>query len=395
MSANSQQLPRALWAHERGPLRDSPKRYEPETLAQQKGALGREQQQHPFFRSNQEVADQQRFTPNMNRHYRSATVGGDESQPRVVPEAVYRQGSPLARGRANRRRSTLHNILERTRKKQEQQQQSETRPLGENEAASADGSAHDGTISAEPSPALSHTTIAADHEAGAAPVRTVLKAELQFRQPSAPAEVAERPSRSSPLQKRTEQSLRVLSASPKSCRDSIGKFSPKSRGSADRLAALQPAVLKQSAHNPFRVGRTYRVADHSKDSDAEDAQLSDRDTDPSPSSSPLMALFPMPPVQMPPPPLDLPPLPPQLQKQLKQLPRLSPPRKLPPGNVPSLSLGLATEAPLLASPSAKPQSANRRVVSGSMILRSPSKASFADSQPSQNMHIVSNWPARS
>ncbi|KAJ2895310.1 hypothetical protein IWW38_002340, partial [Coemansia aciculifera] len=385
MSANSQQQPNVLWAHGRGPLRDGPKLYEPKTLAQQKSALGPEQQQqqqqqHPFFGSKLDVADQQRFTPNMNRHYRSATVGGDESQPRVVPEAVYRQGSPLARGRANRRRSTLHNILERTRKKQEQLQSGESkRPADDNEATTT---TDDGTSSAEPSPALSHTTIAATHEAGvAAPVRTVLKAELQFR----------RPSTSTPLQKRAEQSLR-MSASPKSSRDSMDKFSPKSRGSADRLAALQPAALRQSAHNPFRVGRTYRVADQSKGSDDEDAQLSDKDTDPSPSTSPLMALFPLPPVQTPPPPLDLPPLPPQLQKQLKQLPRLSPPRKLPPNNVPSLSLGLATEAPLLVSPSAKPQSANRRVVSGSMILRSPSKASFADSQPSQNMHILGPSP---
>ncbi|KAJ2798899.1 hypothetical protein H4S07_005582, partial [Coemansia furcata] len=379
MSANSQQLPRGPWAHERGPLRESSKRYEPEAPAQQ---------QHPFFRP-QEAADQQRFTPNMNRHYRSATVGGDEPLAVVVPEAVYRQGSPLARGRANRRRSTLHNILERTRKKQEQQQQqqqqSETKALDVN-GATTDGGAYGRTISAGPSPALSHTAIAQVHEAGATPARTVLKAELQFRRPSTPAEVAERPGRSSPLQKRTEQSLRVLSASPKGSRDSIDKFSPKSRGSADRLASLQPAALKRSANNPFRIERTYRVVDHSKNSDAEDTQLSDKDADASPSSSPLTALFPLPPIQMPPPPLDLPPLPPQLQKQLKQLPRLSPPRKLPLGNVPSLSLGL-TDAPLIASPSAMPQSANRRVVSGSMIIRSPSKASFADSQPSQNMHI--------
>ncbi|KAJ2698079.1 hypothetical protein H4218_003527 [Coemansia sp. IMI 209128] len=387
MSANSQQLSRGPWAHERGPLREASKRYEPEAPAQQ------QIQQHPFFRPP-EVADQQRFTPNMNRHYRSATVGGDEPLAVVVPEAVYRQGSPLARGRANRRRSTLHNILERTRKKQEQQQQqqqqSETKTLDGNEATTG-GSAYGRTISAGPSPALSHTTIAHAHGASAAPVRTVLKAELQFRQSSTPSEVAERPARPSPLQKRTEQGLRVLSASPKSSRDSMEKFGPKSRGSADRLAALQPAALKRSTNNPFRIERTYRVVDHSKNSDAEDTQLSDKDADTSPTSSPLTALFPLPPVQMPPPPLDLPPLPPQLQKQLKQLPRLSPPRKLPLGNVPSLSLGLG-EAPLVASPSAKPQSANRRVVSGSMILRSPSKASFADSQPSQNMHILGPSP---
>ncbi|KAJ2013103.1 hypothetical protein IWW57_006151, partial [Coemansia sp. S610] len=184
MSANSQQLSRGPWAHERGPLREASKRYEPEAPAQQ------QIQQHPFFRPP-EVADQQRFTPNMNRHYRSATVGGDEPLAVVVPEAVYRQGSPLARGRANRRRSTLHNILERTRKKQEQQQQqqqqSETKTLDGNEATTG-GSAYGRTISAGPSPALSHTTIAHAHGASTAPVRTVLKAELQFRQSSTPSE---------------------------------------------------------------------------------------------------------------------------------------------------------------------------------------------------------------
>ncbi|KAJ2008959.1 hypothetical protein GGI04_000832 [Coemansia thaxteri] len=336
----------------------------------------------------------------MNRHYRSATVGGDGSDEaaasREVPEALFKPGSPLARGRVNRRRSTLHSILERARKKQElRAQQTESKPLDGYSIDAAATAVQGGTISGGPSPALSH--VAPPTEADAAPVRAVLKAELQFRRPSAPAEMpAERARRSSPMQKRAEQSQRLLSASPKGSRDSIDKFGPSSRGSADRLGGLmQPAALKRSAHNPFRVERTYRIADRSRDSDADATQLSDKDIDDvSPTPSPLTAAFPMPPVQMPPPPLDLPPLPPQLQKQLKQLPRLSPPRKLPLANVPSLKLGLP-ETPLLgalASPSGMPQSANRRVVSGSMILRSPSKASFADAQPSQNMHILGPNP---
>ncbi|KAJ1882301.1 hypothetical protein LPJ66_011176, partial [Kickxella alabastrina] len=91
--------------------------------------------------------------------------------------------------------------------------------------------------------------------------------------------------------------------------------------------------------------------------------------------------------------MDLPPLPAKLQQQLKQLPRLSPPRKLILANNPGLQLGLP-EPGLPMSPAVLSQISNRRVISGSSLLRSPSKATFADNLASQNMHVLgSNPPA--
>ncbi|KAJ2393191.1 hypothetical protein H4S02_000365 [Coemansia sp. RSA 2611] len=280
---------------------------------------------------------QQRFSPIMNRQHRSATVGSDDSPPRELPEAVYSQGSPLARTRANRRRSTLHDIMER----------SKTAP-----------EAH----SLPP-------------DSGLVSARAVHQAELHVRTP--PDAKPKHSSRQSLLQKRAEQGFKARAS-----RESMERGSATPSASMDRLAIKRP-----ENHSSFRIERSYRIADRSKDSDHE----TDVASDASPSSSPLSAVFTLPPVQPPPPPKNLPPLPHQLQTQLQQLPRLSPPRKLPLGNKPTLQLGLP-EPGLPMSPGPGSQSSNRRVVSGSSLLRSPSKASFADAQSAQNMHLGANPP---
>ncbi|KAJ1932212.1 hypothetical protein GGF37_007129, partial [Kickxella alabastrina] len=155
------------------------------------------------------------------------------------------------------------------------------------------------------------------------------------------------------------------------------------------LPSMQPLALssKHRGGSPSRVERTYRVADRTRGSDIEDAtKQSEMDEDLSPSPSPMSAVFTIPALQQPPPPMDLPPLPAKLQQQLKQLPRLSPPRKLILANNPGLQLGLP-EPGLPMSPAVLSQISNRRVISGSSLLRSPSKATFADNLASQNMHV--------
>ncbi|KAJ2166057.1 hypothetical protein GGF45_005875, partial [Coemansia sp. RSA 551] len=108
MTSNSQQS-KNLWVHEPGPLRKGAPGY----------GMGLGAQTKPGPSAKPLAFNQQRFSPIMNRQHRSATVGSDDSPPRELPEAVYSQGSPLARTRANRRRSTLHDIVERSKNKAE------------------------------------------------------------------------------------------------------------------------------------------------------------------------------------------------------------------------------------------------------------------------------------
>ncbi|KAJ2606863.1 hypothetical protein H4R99_000036 [Coemansia sp. RSA 1722] len=380
----------------------------------------------------------------MNRQHRSATVGSDEKSPppaRDLPEAVFGYGSPLARGRANRRRSTLHNILERSKKRQEEQQQQEQQQQQQDEekqelrpsthvsafknsngiARSAKGvrrhahqlSITDSLFTADSarqeqlSQPSQHSQQEPDtlaqslpRETAIAPVRTVHKAELQFRrqtpppQPrSSPIAAARQMNRSSPMHRRAEQHLRLKTAS-RGSRESMEKGSA-SRESIDRFSVMQPRTLthKRGDSNPFRIERTYRTNERAKDSDDDDDGHSDKEAD-TPSASPVVPVFSLPAVQTPPAPKDLPPLPAKLQKQLNQLPRLSPPRKLVLANNPNLQLGLP-EPGLPISPAAMSQSSSRRVISGSSLLRSPSKASFTDNPPSQNMHVLGPNPPAS
>ncbi|KAJ2547710.1 hypothetical protein EV175_005108 [Coemansia sp. RSA 1933] len=354
----------------------------------------------------------------MNRQHRSVTVGSDDAPSPELPAIVYGPSSPLARGRSNRRRrSALHDMLERARKRQEQKDKDAARIMSVTAAASAAVSAtsdsstthkakpkarqHPLSIpqSLSPSDAQAHSL---PHESDTATLRTVHKAELQFRRPSedggseeaaprTPLFTMGKSNKRSPLiQRRTEnQALRLLAAS-KGSRESMEKGCATPTDSFERLTGIDPLALskKRSGQFPFRIERTYRVADHSKDNNADDAdKLSDKDESASPSSSPLSAVFQLPPV-LPPPQQqkDLPPLPAPLQKQLKELPRLSPPRKLPIANKPALQLGLPDPAlpltPVITSPNS-----NRRVVSGSSLLRSPSSTSFNDVQPRPGMHL--------
>ncbi|KAJ2692522.1 hypothetical protein H4R19_006137, partial [Coemansia spiralis] len=159
---------------------------------------------------------------------------------------------------------------------------------------------------------------------------------------------------------------------------------------------MQPlaAAKRPGGGHPFRVERTYRVADR-KDSDSEnDGGPLEHDAEASPPASPVSTTFTLPPVQTPPPQKSLPPLPTKLQQQLQQLPRLSPPRKLPVAAKPALKLGLP-DATLPISPAPGSRGSDRRVVSGSSILRSPSKVSFADAQSAQNMHLLGPEPPAS
>ncbi|KAJ2752246.1 hypothetical protein H4S06_003967, partial [Coemansia sp. BCRC 34490] len=350
--------------------------------------------------------DQQRFSPIMNRQHRSITVGSNDGSPPAIPDIAYGPASPLVRGRASRRRrSALHDMLERARKRQEQKDQEAVRILSE---AASSGNAkpkirqqHPLSIPQPLSPSDAQAHSLPPEPELAAVSRTVHKAELQFRRPSEDGGSEEtRPkavftmgknSRRSPLiQRRVENhALRLMSGS-KTSRESMEKGSASPSDSFERLTGVDPLALskKKSGQFPFRIERTYRVADHSKDSDNEESgRPSDKEDNTSPSSSPLSAVFQLPPV-LPPPPQqrDLPPLPAPLQKQLKQLPRLSPPRKLPLGNKPTLQLGLPDPA-LPISPAGMSQGSNRRVVSGSSLLRSPSNTSFNDIQPRRGMHI--------
>ncbi|KAJ2718936.1 hypothetical protein H4S00_003623, partial [Coemansia sp. D1744] len=376
MTSNSQQS-KNLWVHEPGPLRKGAPGY----------GMGLGAQTKPGPSAKPLAFNQQRFSPIMNRQHRSATVGSDDSPPRELPEAVYSQGSPLARTRANRRRSTLHDIVERSKNKAE--------PVSHPPVPIVTGST---TVAAGSRPLSMLSAQSLPHDSGLVSARAVHQAELQFRAPSPVREAKQientksvlglpkQSSRSSLMQKRAEQGLRALSAA-RASRESMERGSATPSASMDRLTS---GLKRSENHHSFRIERTYRIADRSKDSDNEAED--DKNSDTSPSSSPLSAVFTLPPVQLPPPPKDLPPLPSQLQKQLKQLPRLSPPRKLPLGNKPTLQLGLP-EPGLPMSPAPGSQSSNRRVVSGSSILRSPSKVSFADSQSTQNMHLGPHPPA--
>ncbi|KAJ2163003.1 hypothetical protein GGF46_000189 [Coemansia sp. RSA 552] len=337
----------------------------------------------------------------MNRQHRSTTVGSDDSPPREIPEEAFSQGSPLARRRTNRRRSTLHDILERTKKQQQgdggslhnrnpstsgaEQEVPETRPAPLQIPTAS-----------RPLPAFTAHSLPPD--SGMVSARAVHKAELQFRLPSPPTEtqqslpgprgLASQPRRPSPMHRRSGQGFRAQSMSRNS-RESMELGSATPHGSWDRLAPL--STKRSGEGNPYRVERRYRIVDRTKDSDSEQQNALSSDGDATPSSSPLSGVFPLPPVQPPPPPKDLPPLPRDLQKQLKQLPRLSPPRKLPLNNKPVLQLGLP-EPGLAISPGPGSRGSDRRVVSGSSILRSPSKASFNDTQSTQNMHLGSHPP---
>ncbi|KAJ2691668.1 hypothetical protein GGH99_002245 [Coemansia sp. RSA 1285] len=347
----------------------------------------------------------------MNRQHRSITVGSNDGSPPAIPDIAYGPASPLVRGRASRRRrSALHDMLERARKRQEQKDQEAVRILSE---AASSGNAkpkirqqHPLSIPQPLSPSDAQAHSLPPEPELAAVSRTVHKAELQFRRPSEDGGSEEtRPkavftmgknSRRSPLiQRRVENhALRLISGS-KTSRESMEKGSASPSDSFERLTGVDPLALskKKSGQFPFRIERTYRVADHSKDSDNEESgRPSDKEDNTSPSSSPLSAVFQLPPV-LPPPPQqrDLPPLPAPLQKQLKQLPRLSPPRKLPLGNKPTLQLGLPDPA-LPISPAGMSQGSNRRVVSGSSLLRSPSNTSFNDIQPRRGMHILAQEP---
>ncbi|KAI9502496.1 hypothetical protein BX070DRAFT_235542 [Coemansia spiralis] len=442
MSANSHQ-PRSTWTHELGPFRDASRHYDislkpqqqiPQQIPQQtqkqqpsqqlkarpankqssssssssSSSTHARQQSSSAIPSSPASTNQQRFSPIMNRQYRSATVGSDEPQAREIPDCVYGPGSPLARGRINRRRrSTLHDILERARKRQEQKEQDAAlnqtpkNMTGATEAADAKPRAsrqHPLSIPQPLSPAADQAH-SMPQESSVAFARAVHKAELQHRRPSQDEErpgagslgMGKKSSRSSLMQRRAEhQGLKLLSAS-KASRESMERGSASRSESLERLTGLSPLALskKTSGQFPYRIERTYRVVDHSKNSDDEGSgKASDKDAETSPSSSPMSAVFQLPPVQPPPQPRDLPPLPEPLQKQLQQLPRLSPPRKLPMSNKPTLQLGLP-EPGLPITPTGLSQSSNRRVVSGSSLLRSPSNTSFTDIQSTQNMHIVS------
>ncbi|KAJ1865902.1 hypothetical protein LPJ78_002302 [Coemansia sp. RSA 989] len=376
MTSDSQQSKRR-WAYEPGPLRPGATKYD----------MGIQANPSHSTEVKPLAFTQQRFSPIMNRQHRSATVGSDGSPPREIPEAVYGRGSPLARTRANRRRSTLHDIVERSKKQ----------PQGQSIPPAA---------AATTSPAASYTesngrplsTVSAQslpHDAGLVSAREVHQAELHFRMPSPPGESKQLPqsslgllkqsSKPSLMQKRAEKGLKALSAS-RASRESMERGSATPSSSMDRLATN---IKRSENHHSFRIERTYRITDRSKDSDHE---ADDKASDTSPSSSPLSAVFTLPPVQQPPPQKNLPPLPAKLQNQLQQLPRLSPPRKLPLSNKPALQLGLP-EPGLPISPGPGSQSSNRRVVSGSSILRSPSKASFNDAHSTQNLHMGPHPPA--
>ncbi|KAJ2617686.1 hypothetical protein H4S08_000194 [Coemansia sp. RSA 1365] len=340
--------------------------------------------------TGKQVLNQQRFSPIMNRQHRSATVG--EESPHEIPEAVYSPGSPLARNRANRRRSTLHDILERTKKKQEQLEQGaalhSTSSIGQpipyqhEQQLEVKSPKQRTTDSQSLSVVPAYEANSLPHDTGMVAARAVHKAEFHFRSTTAEQHIqpkslgVTKSSRTSLMQKRAEQGLKSYTTS-KSSRESMVKGSATPRTSMDSVGKLGVSTRKTG---PFRVQRSYRITDHNKDSDEEKS-------DTTPSSSPLSAVFTLPPVQPPPPPKDLPPLPTKLQQQLMQLPRLSPPRKLPIANKPVLQLGLPEQS-LPISPGPGSQGSNRRVVSGSSLLRSPSKVSFADAQSAQNMHVT-------
>ncbi|PIA13857.1 hypothetical protein COEREDRAFT_94290 [Coemansia reversa NRRL 1564] len=361
--AKSQQ-PNSFWANEPGTF-----------LGDTKGqnTVGQKQ-------TGKQVFNQQRFSPIMNRQHRSATVG--EESPGEIPEAVYSPGSPLARNRANRRRSTLHDILERTKKKQEQLEQG---------AAALHSSTSN--IGQQPipyqqeqqlelkSPTKQHTTdsqslsVVSAYEANSLPndsgmvaARAVHKAEFHFRSPTTVEQRTQpnmslgmsKSSRTSLMQKRAEQGLKSYTAS-KSSRESMVKGSATPRASMDSVGKLGVSTRKTGQH-PFRVQRSYRITDHNKDSD-------DEKSDTTPSSSPLSAVFTLPPVQPPPPPKDLPPLPTKLQQQLMQLPRLSPPRKLPIANKPVLQLGLPEQS-LPISPGPGSQGSNLGLFASALPVQS-------------------------
>ncbi|KAJ1820922.1 hypothetical protein LPJ75_000833 [Coemansia sp. RSA 2598] len=468
MSTNSQQQQqqqqqhqgRGAWTYDFGSFREGSRRYDtrPRVPAPEKQQLkpvpppiqtfqSEDQQKSLLVQAH--INDQQRFSPTMNRQHRSATVGSDESSPppvRDLPDAVLGYGSPLARGRANRRRSTLHNILERSKKRleeQQQQQQQQQQQEEEESRPSTTASAFQNyngigrsakglrrhahqlsitdslfTMDGAQKPQQTRQDVQQEkqqpeleeslaqslpRETSIAPVRTVHKAELQFRRQTPPPQPRSSPiagarqlNRSSPMQKRAEQHLRLKTAS-RGSRESMEKGSA-SRESIDRLSTMQPRALahKRGGSNPFRIERTYRTAERAKDSDCDDDGdnvRSSKDAD-TPSTSPVVPTFTLPAVQTPPAPKDLPPLPAKLQKQLSQLPRLSPPRKLVLANNPNLQLGLP-EPGLPISPAAMSQSSSRRVISGSSLLRSPSKASFTDNPPSQNMHVLGPNPPES
>ncbi|KAJ2377735.1 hypothetical protein GGI05_006826, partial [Coemansia sp. RSA 2603] len=317
----------------------------------------------------------------------------------------------LARGKANRRRSTLHSILERSKKKAEEQQQQQLGQQLENGEADSSGTAVTSSFQRSSRAGRHHAhqlsisdslmTGGGEQQAQAhslprdtdiASVRKVHKAELQFRRQTPPSQprgspimAARQSNRSSPMQKRAEQNMRLL-ASSRGSRESMERGSA-SRESIDRLSTLQPLALSRNKESsPFRIGRTYRTVERAKESDNEIAtELSDKDAE-SPPASPVSAVFTLPALQTPPAPKNLPPIPAKLQQQLSQLPRLSPPRKLMLTNSPKLQLGLP-EPGLPISPAPLSQSSSRRVISGSSLLRSPSKASFTDNPPSQNMHV--------
>ncbi|KAJ2378141.1 hypothetical protein IW150_000977 [Coemansia sp. RSA 2607] len=434
MSTNSQQQQQARgpWTYDFGAFREGPKRYDTKpsmavSERQQKPVpppiqtfKSENEQQSSLFK--QHIADQQRFSPTMNRQHRSATVGSDEASPppaRDLPEIAFGHGARLARGKANRRRSTLHSILERSKKKAEEQQQQQLGQQLENGEADSSGTAVTSSFQRSSRAGRHHAhqlsisdslmTGGGEQQAQAhslprdtdiASVRKVHKAELQFRRQTPPSQprgspimAARQSNRSSPMQKRAEQNMRLL-ASSRGSRESMERGSA-SRESIDRLSTLQPLALSRNKESsPFRIGRTYRTVERAKESDNEIAtELSDKDAE-SPPASPVSAVFTLPALQTPPAPKNLPPIPAKLQQQLSQLPRLSPPRKLMLTNSPKLQLGLP-EPGLPISPAPLSQSSSRRVISGSSLLRSPSKASFTDNPPSQNMHVLGPNPPAS
>ncbi|KAI8322074.1 hypothetical protein GQ54DRAFT_162994 [Martensiomyces pterosporus] len=390
------QQPTSSWALEQGPFQDSkkPRRHDAAAAGHQTDAAKRQ-------------THQQRFSPAMNRPFRPSTVASDGGAA-GIPDIVYSQGSPLlAKTRSSRRRSALQGILERSKKKQEKQEQMAMH--GGARHASAKASAYNHTVNGPPLPQNSQqpqhapTAVVPSAAAGSLSLsRPVFKAELQFRSSPVKSEqrannlgLAPRPSRPSLLQqKRAEQSFKPLSTSNGVSGEDGG--SGHGEAAASELGLMQPLAttsLKQTRQYPYRVERSYRIVDHKRD-DAD--VVSDKDPESSPPSSPLSPTatplqvpVSLPPVQQPPPQKDLPPLPPQLQQQLQQLPRLSPPRKLPYRNTQKSQLGLlepggGPAGNLLA------QNSSRRVVSGSSIVRAPSKLSIVDnSQPGRNVQMVS------
>ncbi|KAI7827285.1 hypothetical protein BX661DRAFT_171224 [Kickxella alabastrina] len=317
----------------------------------------------------------------MNRKHRSVTVGSDESPPlsaHDAPKVVFANGGPLARTRAHRRRSTLHNILERTQKNkdeppppspqqqqypqqlEQQQRYNETSApvalqTNENAIAGKKRRAHQLSIGDNILTMDSlQLTQSLSRETNIAPVRTVHKA-----------------SSSSAVRRRPRPGTRA------------------------QLPSMQPLALssKHRGGSPSRVERTYRVADRTRGATSRTRQTvgNGRGLVPVPIANVSCVHYTSPPAATPadgsaPAACEAP-------AAAQAAASAVSPAQADSGQQPGPAAGSARAgAPM--SPAVLSQISNRRVISGSSLLRSPSKATFADNLASQNMHVLgSNPPA--